>query len=212
MSRKPVKTKKKRVLTPGNARKPRSPNKTKAVTVSAPVTEIPKKSSRLTYGEPIAKAVLAMISSGMSLRQIGRRKRMPKPVTILGWVHRYPDFAVRYAHARELNLAQVAEETMEISDDATNDWMEKYNKDGESTGWQLNGEAVARSRLRVDTRKWLLAKLLANKFGDKNTTEHTGKGGGPIEINATADKMSMARWIAFELATAAGASESEVMH
>ena len=57
----------------------------------------------------------------------------------------------------------MADETLEISDDGTNDWM----KDNE--GYKVNGEHVARSRLRVDTRKWLLSKALPKIFGDKLT-------------------------------------------
>ena len=35
-------------------------------------------------------------------------------------------------------------------------------------GWAVNGEHIARSRLRVDTRKWLLSKCLP-MFGDRIT-------------------------------------------
>ena len=44
-------------------------------------------------------------------------------------------------------------------------------------------EAVLRSRLRVETRKWLLAKMLPKVYGDKLVTEHTGKDGEAIELN-----------------------------
>ena len=36
----------------------------------------------------------------------------------------------------------------------------------------------------MDTRKWVLAKMLPKIYGDKSTTEHTGKGGGPIQLAA----------------------------
>jgi hypothetical protein len=42
-------------------------------------------------------------------------------------------------------------------------------------GWkvrEVDQEAINRSRLRVDTRKWLLAKLLPKVYGEK--LEHAG--------------------------------------
>jgi hypothetical protein len=38
---------------------------------------------------------------------------------------------------------------------------------GDDTGWLVNGENLQRSRLRVDTRKWLLSKALPKIYGDK---------------------------------------------
>ena len=41
-----------------------------------------------------------------------------------------------------------------------------------------DNEHMQRSRLRVDTRKWLLAKVLPKVYGDK--LQHTGEGGGAV--------------------------------
>ena len=46
-------------------------------------------------------------------------------------------------------------------------------------------EHIMRSRLRIDTRKWLLGKVLPRVYGDKVITEVTGKDGGAIEMQAT---------------------------
>ena len=64
-----------------------------------------------------------------------------------------------------------ADEIIEIADDASNDWMERERKDG-STEAVLNYEHVQRSRLRIDARKWLMARMAPKKYGDKIT--HTG--------------------------------------
>ncbi|EDT6018112.1 DNA packaging protein, partial [Salmonella enterica subsp. enterica] len=61
----------------------------------------------------------------------------------------------------------IAEELFDIADDGTNDWMEKLDKDGEAIGYQLNGEHVQRSKLRIDTRKWYLSKIMPKKYGDR---------------------------------------------
>jgi len=38
----------------------------------------------------------------------------------------------------------------------------------------VNPEVIGRSRLRVDTRKWYLSKVLPKIYGDKLQTEHSG--------------------------------------
>lgn len=82
----------------------------------------------------------------------------------------------------------MADEILEISDDGSNDWMERLGKEGEPAGWQLNGEHVQRSRLRVDTRKWILSKLAPKRYGDK--LQHTGDGGGPIRVRPDLSKLT----------------------
>jgi len=49
--------------------------------------------------------------------------------------------------------------------------------------------AIARDRLRIDTRKWLMAKLAPRKYGDRLVAvgdrlvaEHVGPNGGPEGI------------------------------
>ena len=56
----------------------------------------------------------------------------------------------------------LADELVEISDDSTNDTI--VTEDGKVV---TNQEVVARSRLRVDTRKWMLAKMLPKVYGEK---------------------------------------------
>jgi hypothetical protein len=61
----------------------------------------------------------------------------------------------------------MADEMLEVADDGTNDWMLRRGSDEEDDLYQLNGEHLQRSRLRVDTRKWLLSKALPKVYGDK---------------------------------------------
>lgn len=68
----------------------------------------------------------------------------------------------------------MAEEILDIADDGTNDWMEKKDDEDNCIGWRENGEAVQRSKLRVDTRKWLMSKLAPKKYGEKQEIKHSG--------------------------------------
>jgi hypothetical protein len=74
----------------------------------------------------------------------------------------------------------MAEEMLEIADDAKNDWMERQDDEGGNIGWRLNGDHVQRSRLRIDTRKWLASKLKPKKYGDK--LELGGDDNSPLTV------------------------------
>lgn len=118
------------------------------------------------YSEKLAAKLCAKLAQGMSLRTACKEKDMPGMTTVFEWLHDIPDFAEQYTRAKEESADALAEEILDISDDGRNDWMERYNKDGEAYGWKVNGEAVQRSKLRVDSRKWLMAKMKPKRYGD----------------------------------------------
>jgi hypothetical protein len=51
----------------------------------------------------------------------------------------------------------------------------------EAVAFELNGENIQRSRVRIDTRKWLLSKMLPKVYGDKSEVAVTGANGGPVQ-------------------------------
>lgn len=98
---------------------------------------------------------------------------MPCVATIFNWFRNYPEFLKQYEKAKEESADALAEEILDIADDGTNDWMIRQNKDG-SESIVINAEHVQRSRLRVDSRKWIASKLKPKKYGDKTAVEHSG--------------------------------------
>ncbi len=97
---------------------------------------------------------------------------MPAKITVNEWRYRYADFAAQYAQAKLVQADLLAEEMLDIADDGTNDWMESFGEDGE-IGYKLNGEHVNRSRLRIDTRKFLASKLLPKQYGQQAEEQKT---------------------------------------
>jgi hypothetical protein len=143
-----------------------------------------QKAGRPTiYTDDLGAEICRRIADGESLRAICRGEGMPDERTVRSWTldANHP-ISPQYALARQAQYDRWAEEVLEIADDGTNDYVERERKDG-STETVLDGEHVQRSRLRVDTRKWLLSKLLPKKYGDK--VEHTGPDGGPINLEVT---------------------------
>ena len=117
------------------------------------------------FTQDLADAICARLAEGESLRSIGRDESMPVASTVHRWVQKNDAFCEQYTRARELQADTLADETLDIADDGQNDWMER-NAPG-NAGYEFNGEAVARSRLRVDTRKWAAGKLNPKKYSDK---------------------------------------------
>lgn len=130
-----------------------------------------KKMGRPTkYTKKLGDNMCFRLASGESLNSICRDEKMPHKVTVMRWLLSesdvYKDFRNQYAFARQIQYELMADELMDIADDGTNDWMEKFDRDGEKIGWILNGEHVQRSKLRTETRKWFMSKCLP-KFKDK---------------------------------------------
>ena len=74
---------------------------------------------------------------------------------------------------------------LQIADDSGNDWIEKKTKQGR-TWREPNNAAIQRSRLRVETRKYLMEKWSAHHYGAMQRLELTGPGGGPILLEQIA--------------------------
>lgn len=153
------------------------------------------------YTPELGEQICEGLMEGLSLREVLQPEGMPVARTVYRWLAREEGFRKLYLEAQMAKAWRWADEMMEIADDGSNDWM-KRNK-GDAVDYVLNGEHVQRSRLRVDTRKFAIAKLLPTIFGDTVKAEISGPNGGPIEIK---DENALARWIALKLTAAAAAS------
>lgn len=132
-----------------------------------------KRGRPTKYTKAIASRILLRLSMGESLRSVCRDKDMPDESTVRDWAICDRDgFSPQYAKARDCGLDAMADELLEIADDASNDWMENHNPD--NPGWVANQEHIARSRLRLDTRKWLMSKMAPKRYGDRIEQHLTG--------------------------------------
>ena len=127
------------------------------------------------YTADTASTICSRLAGGESLRSICRDDTMPSLSTVMGWLFdgEHEEFSQQYASAREVQAEVWADEIVAIADDTTADLT--TDKDGKEI---VRHENIQRARLRVDARKWIAAKLLPKRYGDK--LQHTGEGGGPI--------------------------------
>lgn len=132
------------------------------------------------FHQDVADAICERLAEGESLRSICADDAMPSKATVCKWLGRHANFADQYARAREMQAETMADEIKDIADDGSCDTY--LDLDGKE---RTDHEVVARSRLRVDARKWLASKLLPKKYGEKVTQEHTGPEGGPVQHEHT---------------------------
>lgn len=121
---------------------------------------------RLVYNDAIADEICSQLASGKSLLTICKQDGFPDKSTVFHWLFKYKDFNDKYAQAREAWADAIFEEILEISDNDQQDTT--TNERGTEVA---NHEWIARSRLRVDTRKWALARMSPRKYGEHNTTD-----------------------------------------
>lgn len=119
------------------------------------------------YSEELAKLICERVAtSTLGLNALCKlHQDLPDKTTVNLWRYKHPEFSTLYAQAKLNQADLLAEECLEIADDATNDWMESFSQEGQADGWKVNGDHINRCRLRIDTRKWLAAKLLPKQYG-----------------------------------------------
>ena len=127
------------------------------------------------YSLDLIDRICERLAGGESLVAICEDDEMPARSTVFKWLDENKEFSDRYVRAREAQADLLAEEIIKISDDGLND---TYEIEPGVRG--VNHDVIARSRLRVDARKWMASKLAPKKYGDKVTNEHVGANGGDI--------------------------------
>ena len=123
------------------------------------------------FTEELTGGILDRIANGESLRKICASDGMPCQTTVYRWLRENEAFQQQYARARELQADTLFDETLDIADDASNDWMERHAED--NVGWKENGEAIRRSQLRIDTRKWIAGQMRPKVYGPRVQQDHT---------------------------------------
>lgn len=125
----------------------------------------PLRDGSNAYTPEAAHEICQRLAEGETLRAICRDEHLPARSTVHLWVvYDIQGFADQYARAREIGCDEIADETIEIADDGSNDWME--DNDPDNPGYRQNGEHIQRSRVRIDTRKWYLGKM-SKRYRDK---------------------------------------------
>lgn len=145
-----------------------------AVEKAVEKAKIKRRKRRHKFTAPLGKALCKMLASGMTLNEVCRRPLMPPESTVRSWaIDPAHPFSAKYVRAREIGYAKMADQIIDIADHSVNDYMRRVTKDG-GVETLINREVLERTRLRIETRKWLLSKALPKMFGDKVAVDHSG--------------------------------------
>jgi hypothetical protein len=127
-----------------------------------------------SYTFEVSEEICQQMAEGKGLRQICAQEEMPSRPTVLRWLQDNSGFRDRYAQAREALMDWYSEEILRIAFDDSGDLI--IDGDRVMSGHHV----VQRARLKVDTVKWIMAKLHPGKYGDKPAIEANS---GPITIS-----------------------------
>ena len=132
-----------------------------------------------TYTEEMANRICDKLTEGISLRKLCMQDDFPTASTVYVWLDRNPEFAERYARAREAATEDMLEEIFEIADNPEIDVQDK--------------------RVRIDTRKWAMGKLKPKKYGDKQTVDVGNKEGETLKVDSNVDTAALTLQLAAAL-------------
>lgn len=115
------------------------------------------------FTEKLGKEICARISDGESVRAICRDKKMPSASTVFYWLldDDKQAFLEQYETARNTQAENMFEELLDIAD---------------------TEQDIQKARLKIDTRKWYLSKVLPKKFGDKIDMTSAGEKVQPLLV------------------------------
>ena len=113
------------------------------------------------FSQEIFDEICVRIAEGESLRKICKDDKMPSLVSVWKWLNNSEELVKQYTRAREEQAETFVDEILEIADENKDDT--SIDENGKLI---INQEVIARSRLRVDSRKWIASKLKPIRFGD----------------------------------------------
>lgn len=106
------------------------------------------------YLPEVAADICSLLADGESLRKVCELPGMPGKATVFRWLAQHEEFRDQYAKATETRADAIFEEIFDIADSVAEE-----------------ATAVGQARLRIDTRKWALARMKPKKYGDKVSQE-----------------------------------------
>lgn len=116
-----------------------------------------------SFTQELADSICEHIAGGRSLVSWCKEdESRPAYTTVMRWLDSNEAFQNNYARARQDQADYLAEEIIQIADDGEND---SYRD--EEGRVRVDQDVIARSRLRVDARKWYAAKMAPKKYSDK---------------------------------------------
>lgn len=172
----------------------RKPQSQALQATSPPGDDGPKIGRPSTFTEAVASLICVRIASGETLTAICQTPGLPATQTVYQWRRQFPSFAADYAAARIDQMEAWSDEIIAISDDSSMDTVTKRDPKGREYE-AIDHENIQRSRLMVDTRKWIMAKV-GPAYADR--VDHVASG-EVVHTVQLSDRERMRRLVSFML-------------
>lgn len=121
----------------------------------------------LPFSEPIAIELAERVSSGELLIDITADEHMPTTRRVMQWLRDHQEFAALFRESIGDRLMIFEEEIIKIADDVSQDFKE-VTRNGKVVR-VINGDAIARAKLRVETRLKHLKAYKNSVWGEQST-------------------------------------------
>ena len=112
--------------------------------------QVAKAKESIPFSEPLAIEICERVSSGELLINICVDEHMPTVRRVTQWLRENPEFAALYKGSINDRLTIFEEEVIKIADDASRDFRDVVRHGRPAR--VLDGDAVARAKLRVEVR------------------------------------------------------------
>lgn len=109
----------------------------------------------------IALAICARVANGEYLGKICKEPGMPHTQTFWNWRNEDAVVFAAYAHAQEARAERLADQVVEVADEKPNHFIDDKGRE------RIDPGSVAHQKLRMDARKWVAAKLLPKRYGER---------------------------------------------
>jgi hypothetical protein len=129
-----------------------------------------KRGRQTTYTQYMADLICARIANGETLSSICLEDDMPGRRTVTDWLMTRDDFAAQYARARAAQVDFEADEIRDIADESGGDAYIVMTPNGPVA--KIDGEAIQRAKLRIETRQWRAERLNRRVYGNSVKHEH----------------------------------------
>jgi hypothetical protein len=116
---------------------------------------------RVEFSQETFDRICELMAEGQSLRAICKGDGMPNKRTVLRWIERDDKLRLQYSEAQNLRAEHYFDEIIDIADSRSD---------------------PQKTRVQIDARKWVLARMNPKKYGDRMTNEHVGGDGNPISM------------------------------
>lgn len=114
------------------------------------------------YTAETADYILSQLAQGRPLDQICKEPGMPTAGAVVQWaVYDVDGFGDRYRNACQIRAEVLIDQIISIADDSSEDY--SLDEDGKPV---FNSDKVMRDKLKIETRKWYVGKILPKKYGD----------------------------------------------